>query len=176
MFRVGLDGLELIEIAPGLDLERDVIAHMGFRPAVSPELKTMDARIFDPAPMGLAARHPRQAAPISLGARRALACTAREGSAVSSIRIDGTTRLYAIVGDPIAQVRSPEVFTEGFAAAGINAVMLPVQVLPETFDTSVPGLMALGNLDGLLVTVPYKARMLEYATRAGRDRDDASAR
>lgn len=86
---------------------------------------------------------------------------------MSSIRIDGTTRLYGIIGNPIAQVRSPETFTEGFAAAGINAVMLPVQVLPETFDTSVRGLMALGNLDGLLVTVPYKARMLEYATRVG---------
>jgi shikimate dehydrogenase len=86
---------------------------------------------------------------------------------VSSIRINGTTRLYGIIGNPIAQVRSPETFTEGFAAAGINAVMLPVQVLPETFDTSVRGLMALGNLDGLLVTVPYKARMLGYATRVG---------
>ena len=54
VFRVGPDGLELTEIAPELDPERDVIAHMGFRPAVSPDLKTMDARIFDPAPMGLA--------------------------------------------------------------------------------------------------------------------------
>ena len=54
VFRVGPDGLVLTEIAPGLDPERDVIAHMGFRPAVSPDLRTMDARIFDPAPMGLA--------------------------------------------------------------------------------------------------------------------------
>src|SRR4249919_3042772 len=34
VFRVGPNGLELIEIAPGVDPERDVIAHMGFRPAV----------------------------------------------------------------------------------------------------------------------------------------------
>ena len=33
VFRVGANGLELIEIAPGLDAERDVIAQMGFRPA-----------------------------------------------------------------------------------------------------------------------------------------------
>ena len=46
VFRVGPQGLELIEIAPGLDAERDVIAHMGFRPAVSRELKPMDPRIF----------------------------------------------------------------------------------------------------------------------------------
>ena len=54
VFRIGADGLELIEIAPGLDAERDVIAHMGFRPRVARELRTMDARIFDPALMGLA--------------------------------------------------------------------------------------------------------------------------
>jgi propionate CoA-transferase len=62
VFRVGADGLELCEIAPGLDAERDVIAHMGFRPAVAKDLKTMDARIFAPGKMGLAAdihRKPR---------------------------------------------------------------------------------------------------------------------
>ena len=52
--RIGRDGLELIEIAPGLDPERDVIAHMGFRPVVSPALRTMDARIFAPQTMGIA--------------------------------------------------------------------------------------------------------------------------
>jgi propionate CoA-transferase len=55
VFRVGAQGLELIEIAPGLDPERDVIAKMGFRPAVSRELKPMDPRIFRPQLMGLAA-------------------------------------------------------------------------------------------------------------------------
>ncbi len=53
VFRVGPDGLELIEIAPGVDPERDVIAQMGFRPAVSRDLKAMDPRIFQPGLMGL---------------------------------------------------------------------------------------------------------------------------
>ena len=55
VFRVGTEGLELIEIAPGLDIERDVVAHMGFRPRIAPDVKPMDARIFEPALMGLAA-------------------------------------------------------------------------------------------------------------------------
>ncbi len=55
VFRVGPRGLELIEIAPGLNPERDVISKMGFRPVVSSELKPMDARIFRPGLMGLAA-------------------------------------------------------------------------------------------------------------------------
>jgi propionate CoA-transferase len=54
VFRATAEGLELIELGPGVDLERDIIGQMGFRPRVSPDLKTMDARCFVPAPMGLA--------------------------------------------------------------------------------------------------------------------------
>lgn len=82
-------------------------------------------------------------------------------------KITGTTRLYAIVGDPIAQVRSPEVFTERFAAAGVDAVLLPMHVPADRFDAIVPALMSLGNLDGLLVTVPFKPRMVAFANRLG---------
>ena len=46
VFRLVEGGLELIEIAPGIDLERDVLAQMDFKPAVSPSLKLMDADIF----------------------------------------------------------------------------------------------------------------------------------
>lgn len=53
VFRLTPEGLELIEIAPGADLERDILAHMEFRPLVSPELKTMDERLFRPEQMGL---------------------------------------------------------------------------------------------------------------------------
>jgi propionate CoA-transferase len=62
VFRIGADGLELVEIAPGLDAERDVIAHMGFRPAVPRQPGAMDPRIFRPQRMGIAAdvhRKPR---------------------------------------------------------------------------------------------------------------------
>lgn len=38
--------MALIEIAPGIDLEKDVLAHMGFRPEISPELRAMDPAIF----------------------------------------------------------------------------------------------------------------------------------
>lgn len=86
---------------------------------------------------------------------------------MTTIHINGATRLYGIIGNPITQVRSPETFSTGFAEAGSNAVMLPIQVLPEHFELCVRGLMALGNLDGLLVTVPYKAKMIAYATRIG---------
>ena len=58
VFRLSADGPELIEIAPGADLEADVIAAMGFRPRVSPALRRMDAALFADGPMGLASRLP----------------------------------------------------------------------------------------------------------------------
>ena len=86
---------------------------------------------------------------------------------MTAVKITGATRLYAIIGDPIAQVRSPEVFTERFAAAGTGAVLVPAHVPVDRFDTVVRGLMDLGNLDGLLVTIPFKARMVPFANRLG---------
>ena len=47
-------GLTLTEIAPGVDVERDVLAHMAFTPHVAPDLRPMDARLFRDAHMGLA--------------------------------------------------------------------------------------------------------------------------
>nr|WP_321983840.1 CoA-transferase [uncultured Lichenicoccus sp.] len=46
------DGVELVEVAPGIDIDRDILAHMGFRPIVD-RPKPMDGRLFRPEPMGL---------------------------------------------------------------------------------------------------------------------------
>ena len=43
----------LVEVAEGFDPESDVIAHMGFRPAVADHVGVMDRRVFVPGPMGL---------------------------------------------------------------------------------------------------------------------------
>jgi shikimate dehydrogenase len=86
---------------------------------------------------------------------------------MTDIRLTGKTRLYAIVGDPVAQVRSPEVFTPRFAEAGVDAVLVAVHVPVAHFDAAMPALLSLGNLDGVLVTVPFKARMLPFADHVG---------
>jgi propionate CoA-transferase len=49
-------GLELVEIAPGIDLEREVLAQMDFMPAISPDLMLMDPALFGEAIIGLRTR------------------------------------------------------------------------------------------------------------------------
>ncbi len=57
VFQLKADGgqgrIELVEIAPGVDLERDVLAHMDFMPDISPQLRLMDAALFTDAPIAL---------------------------------------------------------------------------------------------------------------------------
>jgi propionate CoA-transferase len=53
VFRLSEAGLELTEIAPGVDLERDILALMDFRPIMTGPPRLMDARIFRPEPMDL---------------------------------------------------------------------------------------------------------------------------
>ena len=53
VFKLTQEGMTLIEVAPGVDLEKDVLALMDFKPIISPGLKLMDSRIFQDEKMGL---------------------------------------------------------------------------------------------------------------------------
>jgi propionate CoA-transferase len=54
VFELRPEGITLIEIAPGVDLQRDILDQMEFAPALAPDLKPMDPRIFGVERMGLA--------------------------------------------------------------------------------------------------------------------------
>jgi shikimate dehydrogenase len=81
--------------------------------------------------------------------------------------ISGRTRIYGIVGHPIEQVRSPEMFTASFKSRAADAIMLPFHVLPDDFDRTVPALMSMPNLGGLIFTIPYKQKALLLADEIG---------
>ena len=72
------------------------------------------------------------------------------------MRIDGATRIYLIVGDPIAQVKSPAGMTAALQSAGHNAVVAPVHVGPADLAALLGGIGRAGNLDGVIVTIPHK--------------------
>jgi len=53
VFALASEGLKLVQVAPGIDVEREVLAQMAFRPQIDGDMKTMDPRICSPKPMGL---------------------------------------------------------------------------------------------------------------------------
>jgi propionate CoA-transferase len=53
VFALADDGLVLTEVAPGIDVERDVLGQMGFRPRVADDLATTDLRVYATGPMGV---------------------------------------------------------------------------------------------------------------------------
>lgn len=85
----------------------------------------------------------------------------------STISIDGATRLFVIIGDPIVQAKSPSVYSQLFAERGIPAVMLPLHVPPPEMDGLGPQLESIQNLDGILVTAPYKSSLLNLCSSLG---------
>jgi shikimate dehydrogenase len=76
--------------------------------------------------------------------------------------VDGATRLYGIIGDPIAQVRSPTVLNERLRGLGVNAVLVPLNAKPASFADCIRGLKSLANLDGILVTLPFKQSVMDH--------------
>ncbi|MBQ6365344.1 MAG: acyl CoA:acetate/3-ketoacid CoA transferase [Oscillospiraceae bacterium] len=53
VFELRKDGLTLVEIAPGIDMERDIFAQMDYRPLIADDLKPMPAELFSTGRMGL---------------------------------------------------------------------------------------------------------------------------
>jgi shikimate dehydrogenase len=79
--------------------------------------------------------------------------------------LSGETRLYAIIGDPIAQVGSPAAFNSAFRSLGAKAVLVPVHVAAERLEDLLRGLRAIRNLDGIIATVPHKMAVASFLDR-----------
>jgi shikimate dehydrogenase len=73
-----------------------------------------------------------------------------------NLTLNGATRLYPIIGDPIAQVKSPAGVSETLQAAGLNALVVPMHVGIADFASCMAQLQATRNVDGGIITVPHK--------------------
>ncbi len=71
-------------------------------------------------------------------------------------KLNGATRLYPIIGDPVVHVRTPTRLTAKFEERGHDGVCVPMQVRDGDLDRVMVGLTATPNVDGLLVTMPHK--------------------
>lgn len=68
----------------------------------------------------------------------------------------GATRVVFIVGDPIAQVKSPYGVTEALAALGADTIVVPAHVRPADLAEFFALTERMPNVDGIIVTVPHK--------------------
>ena len=73
-----------------------------------------------------------------------------------------------ILGDPVAQVRAPELFNHLFRRHGVDAVLVPAQVPPAEFEGFVRHAFKARNIDGLWLAIPHKTSMLPLLDRCDR--------
>ncbi|HET7866199.1 MAG TPA: shikimate dehydrogenase, partial [Burkholderiaceae bacterium] len=87
------------------------------------------------------------------------------------MHITGSTRVFLILGDPVAQVRAPEVFNHLFRKHGADAVLVPAQVPVSDFDAFARTVLQARNIDGLWLAIPHKlgmVRLLDHCEQVGR--------
>lgn len=70
--------------------------------------------------------------------------------------LTGKTRINLLIGSPIAQVLAPGWLTERMQNARYDGLLVPIQILPDRLDAALPELMAMPNVDSILVTLPHK--------------------
>ena len=83
------------------------------------------------------------------------------------VKITGVTGLYAIIGDPIAQVMSPTLFNAAFERLEADAVLVPYQVDANGLMQAMQGLRQVKNLKGIIVTVPHKIAGADIVDKLG---------
>lgn len=76
--------------------------------------------------------------------------------------INGQTRVVAIIADPIAHVRTPQAFNALMQHRNIDAVMVPFHVTARHFGKFIKHVATIQNLQGLVVTIPYKESVLAH--------------
>lgn len=79
--------------------------------------------------------------------------------------IDGNTLLFATVGDPVAQIRSPQVMGAVFEKLGVNGVWVPMHVDQSGLLAVLQGLRTIRNFRGITVTIPHKQTVVAMLDR-----------
>lgn len=80
--------------------------------------------------------------------------------------ISGKTTLIAHLGYPTATFKAPMIYNPWFEQQGIDAVVMPMGVLPEDYAVSLRQIMRFTNLRGALVTMPHKVVTLDLVDEA----------
>lgn len=81
-------------------------------------------------------------------------------------QVNGATRLFGTIGDPIRQLRMTGIMPQVFAATGANAVWVPFEGGADLLPLMLDALAKMHNLGGFTVTIPHKTAMLNLLGRA----------
>jgi len=81
-------------------------------------------------------------------------------------QLNGSTRVHFIVGDPIAQVKSPADVSQAFQARGRNAIVVPAHVTPADLRSWLESVSKMLNTDGIIATVPHKFAAFDLCATA----------
>lgn len=76
--------------------------------------------------------------------------------------ISGSTQLVLMIGDPIAQVKTPMLFNARLADLGLDAVMVPMRIAAGGLPGLMAAVRAAPNVRGLVITLPHKQAMLTH--------------
>ena len=83
--------------------------------------------------------------------------------------IRGTTDVFLIPGDPVEQVRAPEVFNLVFKSLGINAVLVPVHVAAGDIENFVRTAFLARNIKGMFLAIPHKSLVMGLLARSNEE-------
>ena len=75
--------------------------------------------------------------------------------------ISGHTRIWGILADPIAHVKTPQMINRVAQERGVDGVMVPFHVASADLATLVKGLKGMKSLHGFVVTVPHKTAIVD---------------
>jgi shikimate dehydrogenase len=89
-------------------------------------------------------------------------------------RVDGTTQVYAVLGDPVDHSQSPRIQNAAFQAAGMNAVYVALEVKAARLKEALGGLHAARVL-GLNLTAPHKEAAYPLVRERTPDAEEAGA-
>jgi 3-dehydroquinate dehydratase/shikimate dehydrogenase len=89
-------------------------------------------------------------------------------------KITKDTEIYAVIGDPIAQSKSPLVHNAAFRKFGVDAVYIPIRVPADALVETLTEFKKLG-VNGYSITIPHKQAVLEFSDRIDEETEDIGA-
>lgn len=84
------------------------------------------------------------------------------------MKVNGKTKVYGIIGDPVEHSLSPLMQNAAFEALNLNCVYVPFAVVPSNLEAAVKGLFALG-VGGFNVTIPHKTAIIPFLDQISGD-------